>query len=201
MRQCINIQTISESTLWIWHSRQPRNRVESLSALVWKHLVGLTKNALKKTRQNLICSLQTIIVEIKAHLNNRPLTYVISELNEPEPLTLSHLLYGVKLWCSCEPVSWKSSLDNSSCVVSVCGIALITLEQEGKGASSTYASVEVRIFTSLRETHTTSGGSNKEVGDILIHDDCPRLKQHLAVVQELQWRNEISYSYWQRFHK
>jgi len=46
----------------------------------------------------------------------------------------------------------------------------------------------------LRETHTTSGGSNKEVikvGDIvLIHDDCPRLKWRLAVVQELQRGND-----------
>jgi len=39
-------------------------------------------------------SLKTIIAEIEAHLNNRPLTYVSSDLNEPEPLTPSHLLYG-----------------------------------------------------------------------------------------------------------
>ena len=35
-----------------------------------------------------------IIVEIEAHLNNRPLTYVSSDLDEPEPLTPPHLLYG-----------------------------------------------------------------------------------------------------------
>ena len=49
-------------------------------------------------------------------------------------------------------------------------------------------------LTSLRETHTTSGGSNKEVikvGDIiLIHDDCPRLKWRLAVIQELERGND-----------
>ena len=41
-----------------------------------------------------LSSLQTIIVEIEAHLNHRPLTYVSSDLNEPEPLTPSQFLYG-----------------------------------------------------------------------------------------------------------
>ena len=38
--------------------------------------------------------LQTITAEIEAHLNNRPLTYVSSEIDDPEPLTPAHLLYG-----------------------------------------------------------------------------------------------------------
>lgn len=63
----------------------------------WERLVGLTKNALKKTLGCafiILASLQTLIVEIEAHLNNRPLTYVNSKLNEPEPLMPAHLLYG-----------------------------------------------------------------------------------------------------------
>ena len=62
----------------------------------WECLIGLTKNAVKKMlgcAYVTLASLQTIIVEIKAHLNNRPLTYVSSDLNEPEPLIPSHLLY------------------------------------------------------------------------------------------------------------
>ena len=63
----------------------------------WKRLVGLTKDALKKTLGCTfvtLSSLQTLIVEMEAHLNNRSLTYVSSDLNEPKPLTPSHLLYG-----------------------------------------------------------------------------------------------------------
>jgi len=41
-----------------------------------------------------LSSLQMIIVEIEAHVNNRPLTYVSSDISDPEPLTPSHLLYG-----------------------------------------------------------------------------------------------------------
>ena len=36
----------------------------------------------------------TPLVEIEAHLNYQPLTYISSDLNEPEPVTPSHLLYG-----------------------------------------------------------------------------------------------------------
>ena len=60
----------------------------------WERLIGLTKRALKKTIGRAYVSLQTLVVEIEAHLNNRPLTYVSSDLNEPEPLTPSHLLYA-----------------------------------------------------------------------------------------------------------
>ena len=35
-----------------------------------------------------------IVVEIEAILNDRPLTYTSTDLNDPEPLCPSHLLYG-----------------------------------------------------------------------------------------------------------
>ena len=60
----------------------------------WERLIRLTKNAIKKKlgRAHVtLASLQTIIVEIEAHLNNRALTYVSSDL---EPMTPSHLFYG-----------------------------------------------------------------------------------------------------------
>jgi hypothetical protein len=44
-------------------------------------------------------TLQTIITEIEATLNNKPITYVSLDLNEPEPLTPSHLLCDRRLTC------------------------------------------------------------------------------------------------------
>ena len=62
----------------------------------WERLIGLTKTTLKKvlgrTYINL-AGLQTIITEIEAILNDRPITYVSSDIGDPEPLTSSHLLY------------------------------------------------------------------------------------------------------------
>jgi len=38
--------------------------------------------------------LQTLVVEVEAILNDRPLTYVLPELDDPQPSTPSHLLHG-----------------------------------------------------------------------------------------------------------
>ena len=66
----------------------------------WERLVGLTKPALKKTLGRTYAtleSLQTIIVEIEALLNDRPLTHVSSDLREPEPITPAHLFCGRRI--------------------------------------------------------------------------------------------------------
>ena len=63
----------------------------------WGRLIGLTKVSLKKilgrTFTNLP-NLQTLIVEVEAILNDRPLTHLSSDVTDPEPLTPSHLIYG-----------------------------------------------------------------------------------------------------------
>ena len=66
----------------------------------WERIIGLTKQAVKKTLGRAFISreqLETIIVEVEAMLNDRPLTYVSSDLCDPEPLTPSCLLYGRRL--------------------------------------------------------------------------------------------------------
>ena len=66
----------------------------------WERLIGLTKTALKKVlgraSVNLVM-LQTLVVEIEAILNDRPLTYVSSDVKDQQPLTPSHLLYGRRI--------------------------------------------------------------------------------------------------------
>lgn len=63
----------------------------------WERLIGLTKMLLKKVLSRvhiLLPVLETLIVEIEAILNDHPLTYTLSDANDLEPLTPSHLLYG-----------------------------------------------------------------------------------------------------------
>ena len=60
----------------------------------WEHLVGLTKPSIKKVLGRAHISLQvlqTIVVEVIALLNDRPLTYVSHDL------TPSHLLSGQRI--------------------------------------------------------------------------------------------------------
>lgn len=42
-------------------------------------------------------TLQTIVKEIEDIINDRPLTYVSSDIKDAEPLTSSHLLYGRRI--------------------------------------------------------------------------------------------------------
>ena len=166
----------------------------------WERLVGLTKNSLKKTLGRAfvtLSSLQTLIVEIEAHLNNRPLTYVSSELNEPEPLTPSHLLYGRMINNLPHPFTTQDEVTDED-FQEVGSKLHHTLSKKAKTQALIiqhfWSRWKREYLTSLRETHTTSSGSNKEtirVGDVvIIHDDCHRLKWRLAVVQELQRGND-----------
>ena len=66
----------------------------------WERLIGLTKAALKKVlgRAHIsLTMLQTLVVEVEATLNDRPLTYISDDPRDPQPLTASDLLYGRRI--------------------------------------------------------------------------------------------------------
>ena len=59
---------------------------------LWERLIGLTKRAIRKTlgtARITLMELQTLIIEIEATLNDRPITYVLSDISDEEPLTPS----------------------------------------------------------------------------------------------------------------
>ena len=59
----------------------------------WERLIGLTKQALKKTLGRTFVTLpvlEAVVVEVEASLNDRPLTYLSSEVTNIEPLTPPH---------------------------------------------------------------------------------------------------------------
>jgi len=61
-----------------------------------ERLIGLTKQAIKKTLGRTFVSLlvlETAVVEIESILNHWPLTYVSTDVGDPKPLTPAHLMY------------------------------------------------------------------------------------------------------------
>ncbi|GFW47008.1 integrase catalytic domain-containing protein [Trichonephila clavipes] len=63
----------------------------------YERLIRTVKLALRKTvgRATLFRDeLETLLIEIEGVLNSRPLTYIFSEFDEPEPLTPSHMILG-----------------------------------------------------------------------------------------------------------
>ena len=66
----------------------------------YERLIGLVKRRLKKTIGNTslnFIELQTILAEIEATPNSRPLTYPYTDINDGPPLTPSHFLCGHRL--------------------------------------------------------------------------------------------------------
>ena len=87
----------------------------------WEHIIGMTKQAVRKTlgRTSItLKQLETVITEIEAMLNDRPPTYISSEVTDPEPLTPSHLLYGKRIQPIPCPLDSPVGLDDPDFLVS-----------------------------------------------------------------------------------
>ena len=92
----------------------------------WERLIGLTKTTLKKVLGRTFISLinlQTIVVEIEAILNDHPLTYTSTDLNHPEPLCLSHLLYGRRIVSLPYPLDSEDPKDPDYLATPICRMA------------------------------------------------------------------------------
>jgi len=80
----------------VCYGSSPRRRPHGLGGF-WERMIGLPKGCFKKVLGRSHISLpvlQTMIVQVEAVLNNRPLTYTSRDINDPQPLTPPHLLYG-----------------------------------------------------------------------------------------------------------
>ena len=151
----------------------------------WERMVGLTKSALKKVlgrRHISLTTLETVITEIEAALNDRPLTFVSSEHGDLEPLTLAHLLHGRQITClPHEPTDDDELVDPN--YGEICGSAklLATILQ------SFQKRWRHEYLTSLREVHRNTGTDYQTVkrGDVvLIHDDASRATWKMGVVED-----------------
>lgn len=154
----------------------------------WERLIGLSKTAIKKVlgrRHVSLLILETITVEIEATLNDRPLTFVSSELGDPEPLTPAHLLHGRRITClPYELVEMDEFTDPSYREASQI--------QKAKVQAAVLRNFRKRwrheYLTSLREYHKASGNNAQYIrqGDVVIvHDNTPRTTWKMAVVTDL----------------
>ena len=155
----------------------------------WERLIGLTKSTIKKVLGRAavnLCTLQTIVVEVEAILNDRPLTYVSSDIRDEEALTPAHLLYGRRITSLPHPHVESDEVDDPTYQTNI--------DFLGKTKHVTlliqhfWQRWRHEYLTSLREFQKGSG-INKEsvkVGDVvLIHDDNPRVNWKLALVTSI----------------
>lgn len=154
----------------------------------WERLIGLTKTSLKKTLGRTYAtleSLQTIVVEIEAHLNDRPLTYVSSDIGDPEPITPSHLLHGRRIVtlphsAAEDEVQDPNFGDTSEVKRRATKQAHIIKHFQSRWKNE--------YLTALREAYRARGSNTQQVkiGDVvLIHDDSPRINWRMAVIESV----------------
>ena len=145
-------------------------------------MVGHTKSALKKVlgrRHVSLLTLETVIVEIEAALNDRPLTFVSSEQGELELLTPAHLLHGRQITCLPHETADDDELIDPTFVVMP--RYLLTFYSFQKRLCHEY-------LTSLREVHRATGNNSTSVktGDVLlIHDDTLHTTWKMEVIEDL----------------
>ena len=154
----------------------------------WERLIGLTKTTLKKTlgrTHATLESLQTIVVEIEAILNDRPLTYVSSDARDPEPITPSHLPHGRRIVAlphstTEDEIQDPDFGDNSEIRGRAKKQAHIIKHFQSRWKSE--------YLTALREAHRACGSNTQQVktGDVvLIHDDTLRINWRMAVIESV----------------
>ena len=155
----------------------------------WERLIGLTKNVLKKVLGRSFITfeaLQTLAVEIEGTLNDRPLTYLSADLGDPDPLTPSHLLYGRRIMSLPYTTMEDGEISDPTFLPSS------AFQERAKRQTQILRHFQQRwkreYLTSLRESHKGADPSkqNIRVGDVVVvHDDVPRSRWQLAVIEEL----------------
>ena len=155
----------------------------------WERLIGMTKTVVRKVLGRSFITLealQTLTVEIEAVLNDRPLTYLSSDIVDPEPLTPSHLLYGRRITTLPHPITEDEELTDPTYTT---GTMLRSRIQRQEVLLQHFQNRWRREYlTALRESHKGGGVKDQavKVGDIvLVHDDVPRSRWQLAIIEEL----------------
>ena len=147
----------------------------------WERLIGLTKTALKKVLGRTyatLSSLQTIIVEVEAMLNDRPLTYIPSDISDPEPLTPAHLLYGRKVTSLPHPMVDDEDIIDPDYPENTESALQKRAKTQALILKHFWKRWKLEYLTSLQEFHKTTGNNIQQVriGDVvLVHDDAPRI--------------------------
>ena len=155
----------------------------------WERLIGLTKSTLKKIlgcTHAMLESLQTILVEVEAVLNNRPLTYVSPDVKDMDPITPSHLLNGRSI-ISLPYQDVQDDEVNDPTYGDDMDLRKRTKIQALVFKHS-WTKWQKEYLTSLREFCHSTGNNTQTIGVgdvVLIHDDTPQIQWRLGVIEHL----------------
>lgn len=164
-------------------------------------MVGSVKRCLKKSLgKNLLSfpDLVTMVTEVEAVLDSRPLTYLYPDIEDNPPLTPAHFLCGYRLAALPNLVQEE---DVDPLFIPPCAQAPWSGKQELSRRIRHYESLMTTFWTrwrreyllNLREFHHqplkgpfAKKDSSVEIGDVvLVHENLPRSRWRLALVEKL----------------
>ena len=160
---------------------------------VYERMIGLMKSVLKKVLGRslvMLVELSTLVKEIQAVLNDRPLTVINPDVHELQPLTPNHLLFGFNITPLPHP-----SLDSEEYDPDFGDAHAISRAQHHR--TTLYRHFLQRFHSEylslLRETHAFSNNARhfttpliKDGDIVLVADtDTPRHRWSLGVVTKL----------------
>ena len=160
----------------------------------WERLIGTVKTSLKKVLGRAFITLtilQTTVVEVEAVLNDRPITYLSSTTDDPEPLTPAHLLYSRRIVSLPHPVVEDDEESDPDYYSS--NQMRTKVDRQGMLLQHFQSRWKKEYLTTLRELHRTTGTNEQivNIGDVVqIHDDTPRSQWKLGVIEELTRGND-----------
>lgn len=153
----------------------------------WERLVGTVKTALRKVLgRSCLCSeeLSTILTEIEAVLNSRPLTYSENDASDPVAITPAHFLVGQPLTTLPEAMTKSDEMsthDGNEC--------RRRFQHQQKMTEDFWKRWKHEYLLQLPSAHRspTHRSTNLKVGDIVLVDvpKTPKLFWPLARVQEV----------------
>ena len=111
-----------------------------------------------------------------------------SDVSDPEPLTPAHLLYGRRIVPLPYPTTDGNEIDDPTYGETTTASLQTRVVQHAQVLQHFQRRWKREYLTSLRELHRTTGRNEQciKVGDIvLVHDDIPRAKWKMAVVEQL----------------
>lgn len=157
---------------------------------IWERTIGIVKAGLKKVLGRAIITLTelgTILTELEAAVNDRPLGYVSGEVDEPTPITPSHLVSGRRLRACPVPLDVDEMADPPMFSTNDLSsrFAYVT-----KLSSDLWKRWTQDYLLALRESHSNLAvKSNKtfpKVGDVvLVHKESSRLFWQLGLIVKL----------------
>ena len=158
---------------------------------IWERTIGTVKSALKKVLGKAFVNvneLQTILLEIEMAVNDRPLTYTSTSIDDALPISPSMLTRGRQL----NPFPKSSVTDGDLTDPTFCNSDTMKsrFQYVTKVTDDLWKRWTQDYLLSLRERHSnllkTSPHSWPKVGDIvLIHDTGPRICWKLGKIMEL----------------